>query len=88
MSSGGNTNISAMRSMHGLSRALGEVAKTSAQLASGTRIIKAADDSAGLGVAERTDMRLRSSRQSLRNAHDTVSLFGTLEGALNEIANL
>jgi flagellin len=83
-----NTNISAMRSMHGLRRSVEEVAKTSTQLASGTRINKAADDAAGLGSAEKMDMRLRSSRQALRNAQDAVSLFRTVEGALDEIANI
>jgi flagellin len=59
-----------------------------AQLASGDRINKAADDAAGLSVSEGIRSTIRSIRQANRNANDGVSMVQVAEGGLNEIANL
>jgi flagellin len=58
------------------------------QLASGSRINKAADDAAGLAISENLKGQIRSTRQANRNAQDGISLVQTAEGGLNEIGNV
>ena len=58
------------------------------QLASGSRINKAADDAAGLAISENLRGQIRSSRQANRNANDGISMVQVAEGGLNEISNI
>lgn len=58
------------------------------KLASGFRINKAADDSAGLAISEKLKADLRSINMARRNASDGVSLIQTAEGGLNEVGNI
>lgn len=62
----------------------GEVA-TREQLASGKRINHAADDAAGLVVADRFAARHRGIHQAWRNAYDAQALVQTAEGAYEGI---
>src|ERR1035437_1008905 len=63
--------------------------KTSLEkLASGSRITKAADDAAGLAIAENMRAQIRSVRQGSRNASDGISMIQTAEGGMNEIGNI
>src|SRR5690606_2835613 len=59
-----------------------------AQLASGSRINKAADDAAGLAISESLKSQIRSGQQATRNANDGISMIQTAEGGLNEISNI
>ena len=59
-----------------------------AQLASGSRITKAADDAAGLSISENFKGQIRSLGQANRNANDGISLVQVAEGGLNEISNI
>lgn len=59
-----------------------------AQLASGSRINKAADDAAGLAISENLKAQIRSASQAQRNANDGISMVQTAEGGLNEIGNI
>ena len=61
---------------------------SSAQLASGYRINKAADDAAGLAISENMRGQIRSSGQAKRNANDAISLVQTAEGGLGEVTNI
>ena len=58
------------------------------RISSGLRITKAADDAAGLAVAENLDAHSQSLRQARRNTNDGVSVIQTMEGATNEVANI
>jgi len=58
------------------------------KLASGFRINKAADDSAGLAISEKLKADLRGINMARRNASDGVSLIQTAEGGLNEVGNI
>ncbi len=58
------------------------------KLASGTRITRAADDAAGLAIAEKMRGSIRSVRQGVRNASDGISMIQTAEGAMNEVGNI
>lgn len=61
------------------------VDKSFAQLASGERITKAADDAAGLALSKGMDMHMRSASQANRNANDAISLIQIAEGSFNEL---
>jgi flagellin len=58
------------------------------KIASGTRINKAADDAAGLAIAEKMRGTIRSIRQNTRNGNDGISMIQTAEGGMNEISNI
>lgn len=58
------------------------------RLASGSRIVRAADDAAGLAISEKIRGQVRSIRQDVRNANDGISMIQTAEGGMNEIGNI
>jgi flagellin len=78
-------SINAQRSMAGSQR---EIQKSFAQLSSGSRITKAADDSAGLAISENLKSTIRSYGQAQRNANDGMSMVQVAEGGLGEISNI
>lgn len=79
------TSINAQRTLTGSQRA---ISKSMAQLASGSRITKAADDAAGLAISESLKSQIRSFTQAQRNANDGISMIQTAEGGLTESANI
>lgn len=79
------TSINAQRNLIGTQQV---IEKSSAQLASGYRINRAADDAAGLAISENMKAQMRSSAQARRNANDGISLAQTGEGGLTEVGNL
>jgi flagellin len=79
------TSLNAQRTLTGTQREMG---KSLAQLASGSRITRAADDAAGLGISENLKSQIRSFTQASRNANDGISLVQVAEGGLAEISNI
>jgi flagellin len=65
-----------------------EIGKSLAQLSSGSRINKSADDAAGLAISENLKSQIRSYTQAQRNANDGISVVQVAEGGLNEISNI
>ena len=83
---GTNTlSIGAQRSLTSLET---RAQKTQAQMSSGSRITKAADDAAGLSISENLKSNIRSLNQASRNALDAISIVQVAEGGLVEITNL
>ncbi len=82
------TNIASVNAQRQLGGTSMKVQDSMAQLSSGSRINKAADDAAGLAISETLKAGIRSVRQANRNANDGVSLVQTAEGGLNEIGNI
>jgi flagellin len=83
-----NTNelaLSAQRHLSDSSRALHG---TIQRLASGSRIVQASDDPAGLAISDSLNSQIRSLGQAVRNAQDGVSLIQVYEGGTNEINNM
>lgn len=78
-------SINAQRSLAGSQR---EINKSFAQLSSGSRITKAADDAAGLAMSEGMISQIRSFKAAQRNAEDGMSLVQVAEGGLGEISNI
>ena len=83
-----STNIAAINAQRNLGQSQVKIQKSMGQLASGSRINKAADDAAGLAISERLKASIRSIKQSNRNANDGISMVQTAEGGLNEIGNI
>jgi flagellin len=78
-------SINAQRSMAGSQR---EIQKSFAQLSSGSRITKAADDAAGLSISENLKSTIRGYQQAQRNTGDGISMVQVAEGGLGEISNI
>ncbi len=82
------TNVASIKAQNTLAGSQRAANKSMAQLASGSRITKAADDAAGLSISETMRAQIRSLQQASRNANDGISLVQTAEGGLNEISNI
>lgn len=82
------TNVAAINTQRHLVNSQRNIQNSMAQLSSGSRINKSADDAAGLAISENMKSQLRSSVQARRNANDGISLVQTAEGGLNEISNI
>jgi len=83
-----STNIASVNAQRNLSDSQTKINNSLAQLSSGSRINKSADDAAGLAISENMKASIRSTRQANRNANDGISLVQTAEGCLNEIGNI
>ncbi|MCX8065554.1 MAG: flagellin [Candidatus Hydrogenedentes bacterium] len=83
-----NTNVPALNAARILRRSTLDLNKTLEQLSSGLRINRAADDAAGLAIAEGFRAQVRGSQVAQRNIQDGVSLVQTAEGALSETTNI
>ncbi|MGL4736103.1 MAG: flagellin [Cellulosilyticaceae bacterium] len=80
-----NHNIPALNTLNQLEKVNNKTAKAMERLSSGLRINSAADDAAGLAIANKMDAQVKGLRQANRNAMDGISLVQTAEGALNEV---
>lgn len=83
-----NTNISAINAQRNLAKTTLALNKTLQKLSTGLRINSAADDAAGLAIAESFGSQVRGTAVAQRNAQDGVNLLQTAEGALGESANI
>jgi flagellin len=82
------TNVSSLAAQRSLGVSTRKQESSLAKLASGSRITKSADDSAGLAISEKLKANIRGSRQAARNAGDGISMVQTAEGGLNEVSNI
>ncbi|WP_417336590.1 flagellin [Halobacteriovorax marinus] len=82
------TNTTSLAAQRTLGANNTEQAKTLNKLSSGTRIVRSADDAAGLAISEKMKAQLRSTNQAERNANDGISMIQTAEGGLSEIGNI
>lgn len=83
-----STNVSSIAAQNTLSRSQRNMDKSFTQLASGSRITKAADDAAGLSISETLKSTIRGYTQSQRNANDGISMVQVAEGGLAEVSNI
>jgi flagellin len=83
-----NTNMPSIQSQNSLSKVNRETSESSSKLSSGQRIVKSADDAAGLAISEKLKAEIRSSKQANRNANDGLSLVQVAEGGLSESSNI
>jgi flagellin len=83
-----NTNVSALNAGRTLNRSTQALNQSLERLSSGLRINRAADDAAGLAVAEGFNSVVRGTQVAQRNSQDGVSLVQTAEGALSETTSI
>jgi len=83
-----NTNIPALNASRTLSRSTKALNQSLERLSSGLRINRAADDAAGLAVAEGFRSIVAGTQVAQRNSQDGISLVQTAEGALSETTNI
>lgn len=83
-----NTNIGALSAAGNLSRVNDAVRSSTEKLSSGFRINKAADDAAGLGVANFFRADIRALTQAQRNAEQAASVFQIAEGGAGSIEKI
>ncbi|NBX18870.1 MAG: flagellin FliC, partial [Proteobacteria bacterium] len=82
------SNVQALTAQRNLNVTAEANSASMEKLASGYRINKAADDSAGLAISEKLKADVRGLNMARRNASDGVSLIQTAEGGLNEVGNI
>ena len=83
-----NTNIAALNAGRILNRSTQALNRSLERLSSGLRINRAADDAAGLAIAEGFQAQVRGLQVAQRNSQDGISLVQTAEGALSETTNI
>lgn len=83
-----STNVAAINAQRTMTTSQRDMSKALAQMSSGSRINKAADDAAGLAISENLKSQMRSLSQAGRNANDGISMVQTAEGGLAEVSNI
>jgi flagellin len=83
-----NSNLSSLNALNNLNSTNKSLSDTFGRISSGLRINKAADDAAGLAVAENLDAGVRSLGMAKRNANDGIAVIQVAESATNEVANV
>ena len=83
-----NTNVAAINARRNLLINNNKVGKSMEKLASGFRINRAADDAAGLSIAENLRAQIIGLGRAVANSQDAISLIQTAEGGLNETHNV
>jgi flagellin len=83
-----NTNVSALTAGRNLANTNADVSRSMEKLSSGFRINRAADDAAGLGIANKLRADIRSMTQANRNAEQANSLLQIAEGATGSIQKM
>lgn len=82
------TNVPSINAQRHLDESSAALAKSLERLSSGLRINSAADDAAGLAIAERLRSDVRLASQAIRNANDGISATGIGDKALGEVGNI
>ncbi|MFA6196774.1 MAG: flagellin [Sulfurimonas sp.] len=83
-----NTNVGAMNAhMQATMNNVG-LDNSLQSLSSGLRINKAADDSAGLAIANKLSAQSQGLGQAIKNANDGIGMIQTADGAMEEYGNI
>jgi flagellin len=83
-----NTNIAALNAYRNLSQTNNAVSSSMEKLSSGFRINRAADDAAGLGIANKLRGDIRAMNQASRNTEQANSVLQIAEGATSSIQQM
>jgi len=83
-----NTNIGAMNAHRNAVMNNVGLNKSLNALSSGLRINRAADDAAGLAIADKLSAQSQGLGQAIRNSNDGIGLIQTADGALDEYTNV
>jgi len=83
-----NTNVGAMNAWRNATMNNVQLDKSLNALSSGLRINRAADDAAGLSIANKLSAQSQGLGQAIRNANDGIGLIQTADGAMEEYSNI
>ena len=83
-----NTNVGALMARTYATKANDKMQTSMERLSSGMRINSAADDAAGLAVANKMKSQLSGIKMAIRNSQDGISLVQTAEAGMGEITNM
>jgi len=83
-----NTNIGAMNAHRNATMNNIGLDKSLNSLSSGLRINKAADDAAGLSIANKLSAQSQGLGQAIKNSNEGIGLIQTADGALEEYGNI
>jgi flagellin len=83
-----NTNVGALMARTYATKANDKMQTSMERLSSGMRINSAADDAAGLAVANKMTSQLSGIKMAIRNSQDGISLVQTAEAGMGEITNM
>lgn len=82
------TNIASIAAQRVLGKQQKRAEHSAQALASGSRIVNAADDAAGLAISENFKGQLRGMAQARNNANNAISFTQVGEGGLSELSNI
>ncbi|MCB0363553.1 MAG: flagellin FliC [Bdellovibrionales bacterium] len=83
-----HTNVASISAQRQLTKQQSRLEHSQQALASGSRIVHASDDAAGLAISENIRGQLQGIRMARNNAYNAGSLIQVSEGGLNEINNI
>ena len=83
-----NTNVQALGSLRALQETNNQLGLRQLRLATGSRLNRAEDDSAGYGIAKKLQAKVRGQAQALANIGDAKGMLTVAEGSLNSIMDL
>jgi len=83
-----NTNVGAMNAHRNAVMNNVGLNKSLNALSSGLRINHAADDAAGLAIADKLSAQSQGLGQAIRNSNDGIGLIQTADGAMDEYTNI
>ena len=83
-----NTNVGALMARTYAAKSASRTETSMERLSSGLRINGAADDAAGLAVANKMQSQLIGIKMAIRNSQDGISLVQTAEAGMGEVTNM
>jgi len=83
-----NSNTASLNAINNLNQTQRALSGSYGRISSGLRITRAADDAAGLGVAESLGAQAASGRVAMRNTNDGISVIQTAEGAMDSVGDI
>jgi len=83
-----NTNVPSLLAQHHLDTTVRELNHTQEKLATGSRIVQAKDDAAGLAISENLRATLKATGQNIQNLLNGEYMLQTADSALHEVNNI
>lgn len=88
MSIGINVNVTALSAQRNIYASQQIFNRSLERLSSGLRINRAADDAAGLSVAERLSYQIRGLAEAINNSQDAINLVSTAESGIDQTSGI
>ena len=83
-----NTNVNSLAARNAINANQRSLQTAMQSLATGSRINRASDDSAGISIRENMTTQIKGFDAAVRNANDGISLLQTADSAMEGMANL